>query len=89
MPAAHRLAGEGGVSLSQWIAVAVAQKVGAIETAAEFLCKHSEGGSLDGCAQCCIGFPIIRLMSRIAWIDSIVGALGVVAHSLREVFPKI
>jgi len=34
--AAQRLAKEDGVSLNQWIAVAVAQKVGVIETAAEF-----------------------------------------------------
>ena len=32
--AAQRLAKEDGVSLNQWIAVAVAQKVGAAETAA-------------------------------------------------------
>jgi hypothetical protein len=34
--AAARLAKEDGVSLNQWIAAAVAQKVGAVETAAEF-----------------------------------------------------
>ena len=34
--AAQRLAKEDGVSLNQWIAVAVAQKVGAVETAAFF-----------------------------------------------------
>ena len=34
--AAQRLAKEDGVSLNQWIAVAVAQKVGSVETAAEF-----------------------------------------------------
>ena len=34
--AAQRLAREDGVSLNQWIAVAVAQKVGAVETAADF-----------------------------------------------------
>ena len=34
--AAARLAREDGVSLNQWIAAAVAQKVGAVETAAEF-----------------------------------------------------
>lgn len=34
--AATRLAKEDGVSLNQWIASAVAQKVGAVETAAEF-----------------------------------------------------
>jgi hypothetical protein len=35
--AAERLAKEDGVSLNQWISVAVAQKVGVVETAAEIL----------------------------------------------------
>jgi hypothetical protein len=39
--AAQRLAKEDGVSLNQWIAVAVAQKVGAVETAAEFLKRRA------------------------------------------------
>jgi predicted HicB family RNase H-like nuclease len=34
--AAQRLAKEDGVSLNQWIAGAVAEKVGVVETAAEF-----------------------------------------------------
>jgi len=34
--AAERLAKEDGVSLNQWIATAVAQKIGVVETAAEF-----------------------------------------------------
>lgn len=34
--AAQRLAKEDGVSLNQWIASAVAEKVGAVETAADF-----------------------------------------------------
>jgi hypothetical protein len=34
--AAARLAEEDGVSLNQWIAAAVADKVGAVETAAQF-----------------------------------------------------
>jgi hypothetical protein len=37
--AAERLAKEDGVSLNQWIATAVAQKVGVVETAAEFFSK--------------------------------------------------
>ena len=37
--AAQRLAKEDGVSLNQWIAVAVAEKVGVVETAAEFFKK--------------------------------------------------
>jgi hypothetical protein len=38
--AAERLAREDGVSLNQWIASAVAQKVGVVETAAEFFEKR-------------------------------------------------
>jgi hypothetical protein len=41
--AAARLAREDGVSLNQWIAAAVAQKVGTVETAAEFLAHRAEG----------------------------------------------
>jgi hypothetical protein len=39
--AATRLAREDGVSLNQWIASAVAQKVGAVETAAEFFRRRA------------------------------------------------
>jgi hypothetical protein len=39
--AAARLAREDGVSLNQWIASAVAQKVGAVETAAEFFRRRA------------------------------------------------
>jgi hypothetical protein len=46
--AATRLAKEDGVSLNQWIAAAVAQKVGTVETAAEFFKSRSKGGSADG-----------------------------------------
>lgn len=41
--AAQRLAKEDGVSLNQWIAVAVAEKVGSVETAANFLRQRAEG----------------------------------------------
>jgi len=44
--AAQRLAKEEGVSLNQWIAVAVGQKVGVVDTAAEFFRKRSEGTDL-------------------------------------------
>jgi hypothetical protein len=44
--AAQRLAKEDGVSLNQWIAVAVAQKVGTAETAAEFFARAA--GKADG-----------------------------------------
>ena len=39
--AAQRLAKEDGVSLNQWIAVAVAQKIGAVETASDFLARKA------------------------------------------------
>jgi hypothetical protein len=39
--AAARLAKEDGVSLNQWIAVAIAQKIGAVETASEFLVRRA------------------------------------------------
>jgi len=39
--AARRLAKEDGVSLNQWIASAVAQKVGVVETAADFFKKRA------------------------------------------------
>lgn len=41
--AAQRLAKDDGVSLNQWIAVAVAEKIGAVQTAAEFL--HERAGN--------------------------------------------
>ena len=40
--AAARLAKEDGVSLNQWITAAVAQKIGAVETAADFF-KRAAG----------------------------------------------
>jgi len=39
--AAQRLAKEDGVSLNQWIAAAVAEKVGVVETAAEFFRRRA------------------------------------------------
>lgn len=41
--AAARLAKEDGVSLNQWISVAIAQKIGVVETAADFLKRRSAG----------------------------------------------
>jgi hypothetical protein len=38
---AQRLAKEDGVSLNHWISVAVAQKIGSVETAAEFFRKRA------------------------------------------------
>lgn len=46
--AAQRLAREDGVSLNQWIAVAVAQKVGVSETATEFFARRSGNAKGDG-----------------------------------------
>jgi hypothetical protein len=46
--AAQRLAKEDGVSLNQWIAVAVAEKVGVIETAAEFFKNRAKGATGKG-----------------------------------------
>ena len=41
---AQRLAREDGVSLNQWIAVAIAEKIGAVEAAAGIL-DHIAGGA--------------------------------------------
>jgi hypothetical protein len=46
--AAQRLAKEDGVSLNQWIAAAVAEKVDAIETAADFFKKRAGKAKGDG-----------------------------------------
>ena len=46
--AAARLAKEDGVSLNQWIAAAVAQKVGVVETAADFFRRRANGRTGDG-----------------------------------------
>lgn len=46
--AAQRLAKEDGLSLNQWIAVAVAEKVGVVETAAEFFKKRAGNASGAG-----------------------------------------
>jgi hypothetical protein len=48
--AAARLAKADGVSLNQWIASAVAQKVGAVETAADFLKRRAGTATGDGLA---------------------------------------
>ena len=46
--AAARLAKADGVSLNQWIATAVAQKVGVVETAADFLRRRAGPATGDG-----------------------------------------
>jgi hypothetical protein len=48
--AAARLAKADGVSLNQWIASAVAQKVGAVETAEAFLDRRAGAATGDGLA---------------------------------------
>ena len=42
---AARLAREDGVSLNQWIVAAVAQKIGAVETAEDFLRERAAGSA--------------------------------------------
>lgn len=39
--AAARLAKEDGVSLNHWISVAIAQKIGVVETVADFLVQRA------------------------------------------------
>jgi hypothetical protein len=46
--AAQRLAKEDGVSLNQWIAVAVAEKIGVVETAADFFKRRAKGATGKG-----------------------------------------
>lgn len=41
--AARRLAEEDGLSLSQWVSIAVAQKISSIETAETFFRRRSQG----------------------------------------------
>ena len=42
---ASRLAEEDGVTLSHWVSLAVAQKIGAVKTASDFFRRRSEGAS--------------------------------------------
>jgi len=46
--AAQRLAKKDGVSLNQWIAVAVAEKVGVVETGADFFKKRAGKATGEG-----------------------------------------
>ena len=41
--AAKKLAEEDGVSLSQWVSLAVAQRIGSVETAEAFFKRRSQG----------------------------------------------
>lgn len=44
---AARIARQDGVSLNQWIATAVAQKIGVVQTAVEFLRRRAGGATGD------------------------------------------
>jgi len=48
---AARLAREDGVSLNQWIVAAVAQKIGAVETAETFLRERAAGAASNDLAR--------------------------------------
>ena len=43
--AARKFAEEDGVTLSQWVSMAVAQKIGAVETAEQFFRRRAQGAS--------------------------------------------
>jgi hypothetical protein len=60
--AAQRLAKEDGVSLNQWISVAVAEKIGAVETAADFFKRRAAGAKpeeLDWFLDRALGGPVM------------------------------
>ena len=59
--AAQRLAKEDGVSLNQWIAVAVAEKIGTVETAAAFFQRRAGKASGAGMMKYLRRAPRIRL----------------------------
>ena len=58
--AAQRLAKEDGVSLNQWIAAAVAEKVGVMETAADFFQKRSGNATGAGLMRFLKNAPKVR-----------------------------
>ena len=58
--AAQRLAKEDGVSLNQWIAVAVAEKVGTVETAAVFFRRRAGGATGAGLMKFLRNAPRVR-----------------------------
>jgi hypothetical protein len=55
--AAQRLAKEDGVSLNQWISSAVAQKVGSVETAAEFFRRRAVRAKGNGLMHFLVNAP--------------------------------
>ena len=54
---AARLAKQDGVSLNQWIATAVAQKIGVVETTAEFLKRHAGNATGAGLSEVLLHVP--------------------------------
>ena len=58
--AAQRLAKEDGVSLNQWIAVAVAEKIGVVETAAEFFGHRAQQATGTGLGRFLRRAPRVR-----------------------------
>ncbi len=57
--AAQRLAKEDGVSLNQWISSAVAQKVGSVETAADFFRQRAGKAKGSGLMRFLVNAPDI------------------------------
>lgn len=55
--AAARLAREDGVSLNQWIATAVAEKIGAVEATAEFQRRRATGATAIDLLRALAGAP--------------------------------
>jgi hypothetical protein len=55
--AAQRLAQEDGVSLNQWISAAVAEKVGVVETAAQFFKRRAGKATGEGLMKFLRGAP--------------------------------
>jgi hypothetical protein len=62
--AAQRLAKEDGVSLNQWIAVAVAEKIGTIETAAAFFERRAGKATGAGMMRYLRSAPRVRTSSE-------------------------
>lgn len=58
--AAERLAREDGVSLNQWIAVAVAEKIGVIETASDFFKRRAGKATGQGLTKFLRGAPDVK-----------------------------
>lgn len=58
--AAERLAREDGVSLNQWIAVAVAEKIGVIETASDFFKRRARKATGRGLTKFLRGAPDVE-----------------------------